>query len=181
MDQFWQTVSDFCGIKWLGRGAGNAYTPPPPPRTPSAAAAVAAVAALRSSAGGAGGDRGQERGGVMTDARWFEGAKLNFAHNLIPPPTDDEVWICFVSVGLFRVRAFLCAELWIVGLRFFLSPAAASYAVVGKSAEATALHSWRRTPRPVSTICFGSVIISSTCTFCLITHCSPPRRLFPVA
>lgn len=27
----------------------------------------------------------------MTDARWFEGAKLNFAHNLMPPPTDDEV------------------------------------------------------------------------------------------
>lgn len=59
-------MSDFCGIKWLERGHGMAYTPPPP-------------------------------GGPMTQARWFEGAKLNFAHNLLPPPTDDEVGVGAVT------------------------------------------------------------------------------------
>lgn len=44
--------------------------------------------------------RGQEGGGAMTDAVWFEGAKLNFAHNLMPLPTDDEVWCaCVRGVG----------------------------------------------------------------------------------
>lgn len=84
VDQFWRTVSDFCGIKWLERGAGNAYTPPPPPFPTSRGVPPA-------SAAGEGRNGGQGRGGVMTDARWFEGAKLNFAHNLIPPPTDKEV------------------------------------------------------------------------------------------
>eukprot|EP00903_Cladosiphon_okamuranus_P007120 g6918.t1 len=80
---FWQSVSDFCGIKWLDRGSGHAYTPPPStlPRPPGSA-----------TTGVGEGMRGRQRDdGVMTDARWFEGATLNFAHNLMPPPTDDEV------------------------------------------------------------------------------------------
>lgn len=96
--EFWQTVSDFCGIKWLERGSGNAYTPPPsthlqPPR----AATAGTGESLR---------RRQPGDGVMTDARWFEGAKLNFAHNLMPPPTDDEV------------RAFLFASIYLAQLGF---------------------------------------------------------------
>lgn len=60
VDQFWQAVADFCDIKWLKRGEGHAYTPPP---------------------GGHG----------MRHARWFDGAKINFAHNLLPSPTDEQV------------------------------------------------------------------------------------------
>lgn len=90
-------MSDFCGIKLLERGSGNAYTPPPStlPR-PSGAAAAARV--------GEGLPRWQRGHGVMTDARWFEGAKLNFAHNLMPPPTDDEVRFA---------RSFPCAFLFV--------------------------------------------------------------------
>lgn len=87
MGEFWQTVSDFCGIKWLERGSGKAYCPPP-------AAAVAAGQAVTATEGGAVG----HRGGAMTDARWFEGARLNFAHNLLPPPTDDEAGARFFVV-----------------------------------------------------------------------------------
>lgn len=87
MREFWQTVSDFCGIKWLDRGTGSAYTPPRPSPTlgpePGMGGTEIGQRGVR--------DRGQGRGGAMTDALWFEGAKLNFAHNLMPLPTDDEV------------------------------------------------------------------------------------------
>lgn len=93
--EFWQTVSDFCGIKWLERGSGKAYSPP----AAAAADAVAAGQAVTEMTGGGVG----HRGGAMTDARWFEGARLNFAHNLLPPPTDDEAGArFFVVCGLSR-------------------------------------------------------------------------------
>ncbi|CAM9705446.1 unnamed protein product, partial [Laminaria digitata] len=85
--EFWQTVSDFCGIKWLERGGGKAYSPPAAP----GAAGQAATAMARGRAAG-------RRGSAMTDARWFEGARLNFAHNLLPPPTDDEAGARFFLV-----------------------------------------------------------------------------------
>lgn len=90
-------MSDFCGIKWLERGPGNAYTPPPSTRPhPSGAATPEVEGGLR---------RRQREHGVMTDARWFEGAKLNFAHNLMPPPTDDEV-----RSPVFRVCLLVCLQ-----------------------------------------------------------------------
>ncbi|CAM9713499.1 unnamed protein product, partial [Discosporangium mesarthrocarpum] len=58
---FWEAVSDFCGVKWTERWAGQVYSPP--------------------------------TGGSMRGAVWFEGARLNFAKNLLPPPTDAEVLI----------------------------------------------------------------------------------------
>ncbi|CAN0533136.1 unnamed protein product, partial [Ectocarpus sp. 12 AP-2014] len=66
--EFWQTVSDFCRIKWLDRGTGSAYTPPRPSPEPGVGGTEMGQRGVR--------DRGQERGGAMTDALWFEGAKL---------------------------------------------------------------------------------------------------------
>lgn len=74
---FWQTVSDFCGIRWIKRGHGEAYTPPTREKLEEAIV---------------GGEQGKPPKDVeMTQGRWFEGAKLNFAHNLLPPPTENEV------------------------------------------------------------------------------------------
>lgn len=74
---FWQTVSDFCGIRWIERGHGEAYTPPSREKLEETTV---------------GGGKGKPPDDVvMTQGRWFEGAKLNFAHNLLPPPTDKEV------------------------------------------------------------------------------------------
>ena len=57
---------------------------------------------VAATAGAGEGTRGRQGGGgVMTDAHWFEGARLNFAHNLMPPPTDGEVrfaWLPLIRV-----------------------------------------------------------------------------------
>ncbi|CAM9305652.1 unnamed protein product [Ectocarpus sp. 6 AP-2014] len=62
-------------------------------------------------------DRSQERGGAMTDAVWFEGAKLNFAHNLMPLPTDDEVIVSVSESAELASRRLTGKELHVLVAR----------------------------------------------------------------
>lgn len=100
--EFWQAVSDFCGIKWLERGSGKAYCPPGGSGGGDAVATGQVVT---------GTSREKERHrGAMTDARWFEGARLNFAHNLLPPATDDEAGTRFFFLFVVDACRQRCQE-----------------------------------------------------------------------
>jgi hypothetical protein len=48
----------------------------------------------------------------MLGAKWFQGRLMNFAHNLMPPQTDQEVLVCLSEGSQRPARRYTGKQLW---------------------------------------------------------------------